>query len=183
MIQIGERITLAGATGAAAYAAAAICCGLAWARAKSQGSGSRLAASVIILEGFLLLDLILNLRWRLHDFLAGKAMHLHLYGVRRGPQTLALFVLAGLLCLSLLPASVLLRQRTGAFFAVFGASLSLILWCTEVISLHAVDHVLYHNVGPLTVVSLVRICVCLITSAGILIEGRRDMRVARLRPL
>jgi hypothetical protein len=51
--------------------------------------------------------------------------------------------------------------------------LSLVLWCTEVISLHALDHVLYHLLGQWMLVSLVWVLAGLMTSVGILIDARQ----------
>jgi hypothetical protein len=51
--------------------------------------------------------------------------------------------------------------------------LSLVLWCIEVVSLHAVDHVLYHLLGPWMLVSLVWVFAGLATSVGILIDARQ----------
>jgi hypothetical protein len=42
------------------------------------------------------------------------------------------------------------------------------LWCTEVISLHAVDDVLNHPLGKIMAVSLLWIVASLMTSAGML---------------
>jgi hypothetical protein len=133
----------------------------------------QLAALLTIVEGFLLLDLIFNWRWILHDLLQDQAIRWKLYACRSWLQTMALGILAVLLFTGLLTAWRQLRRRVGAFLAVFGGLLSLVLWCTEVISLHAIDHILYHRIGELTIVSFDRVGVCLITAGGILVEGSR----------
>lgn len=181
MPAISHELTRTGAAGLAAYGLATALCGVAWARARSDGPQSRIAALSTILEGSLLLDLIFNLRWKLHDLFADLALHLNLYKDRRAPQALALGLLTMLICWGLLSISRLIRERPGAFLAVAGILLSLLLWCTEVISLHAVDQILYHTVGPLTVVGLFRLLTCLITVTGILIDGRAAEKSTRVR--
>jgi len=46
--------------------------------------------------------------------------------------------------------------------------LSVVVWCVEVVSLHAVDHILYHSIGKWMVVSALWILACFMTSIGIL---------------
>jgi hypothetical protein len=95
------------------------------------------------------------------------------YEIRRSPQLIAMAILAVLLLVGLISALRILRGRTGALLAVSGVLLSLVLWCTEVVSLHAVDHVLYHLLGPWMVVSLVWVFAGLMTSVGILMDARQ----------
>jgi hypothetical protein len=55
--------------------------------------------------------------------------------------------------------------------AVSGSLLSVVVWCVEVVSLHAVDHILYHLIGKWMVVSALWILACSMTSIGILLFG------------
>jgi hypothetical protein len=161
------------ATGIAAYGFAMTCCGIAWARTRRLRSVSQLAALLTAIEGALVLDMIFNWRWMLHQQLMNLAQRWHEYDIRRSPQRVAIAMLAVLLLVGLVSALRILRGRTGALLAVSGVLLSLVLWCIEVVSLHAVDHVLYHLLGQWMVVSLVWVFAALTTSAGILIEARQ----------
>jgi hypothetical protein len=109
----------------------------------------------------------------LHQQLMNLAQRWNEYDLRRSPQRIAVVVLAVLFLLGVIIALRVLRGRTGALLAVSGVLLSLVLWCTEVVSLHAVDHVLYHLLGPWMVVSLVWLFAGLVTSVGILIDARQ----------
>jgi hypothetical protein len=181
MIASEEWLTPTRATGIAAYGIAMICCGIAWAKGRRLRTVSQLAALLTAIEGALVLDMIFNWRWLLHQQLMDLAQRWNEYDLRRSPQRIAIVVLTVLLLLGVLFALRLLRGRTGALLAVAGVLLSLVLWCIEVVSLHAVDHILYHLLGPWMLVSLVWLFAGLATSAGILIDarqlngGRRDV--------
>jgi hypothetical protein len=125
------------------------------------------------IESLLLIDMIINGRWMLHDMLDNAAQHRHEYDLRRLPQFVVVAFLVGILIVGLLCAVRLYRARIGALLAVSGALLSLVSWCIEVVSLHQVDAILYHPVGELVVVSFVWILATLMTSVGILIDSRQ----------
>jgi hypothetical protein len=125
------------------------------------------------LESLLLVDMAVNGRWMLHDLFDGAAQRRHVYDLRRLPQSIFVAILVGVLFAGLLIAFRLFRARMGALLAVSGALLSLVSWCIEVVSLHAVDAVLYRRVGSLMVISFVWIFACLLTCTGILIDSRR----------
>ena len=173
MIASEEWLTPTRATGIAAYAAAMACCGIAWARTRRLRTVSQLAALLTAIEGALVLDMVFNWRWMLHQQLMDLAQSWHEYDMRRSPQVIAIAILAVLLLVGVLSALRILRRRTGALLAVSGVLLSLVVWCTEVVSLHALDHVLYHLLGPWMIVSLVWVFACLMTSVGILIDARQ----------
>jgi hypothetical protein len=173
MIASEEWLTPTRATGIAAYGVAMTCCGIAWARTRRLRAASQLAALLTAIEGVLVLDMIFNWRWMLHQELMDLAQRWHEYDIRRSPQRIAIIILALLLLLGLISALRILRGRTGALLAVSGVLLSLVLWCTEVVSLHEMDHVLYHLLGPWMVVSLVWVFAGLMTSVGILMDARQ----------
>jgi hypothetical protein len=174
MISSGEWLNPTRAVGLVAYGTASICCGIAWIRAKSQRRDWHLAALLMLVESTLLLDIVFNLRWVLHAWINVVAMRTHEYDVRRGPQQIAITVLVGLLVLGWTSAFWRLRGRIGLLLAVSGLLLSLIVWCVEVVSLHVVDHVFYHTLGGVMVVSLLWLVACMMASIGILIDPRRD---------
>jgi len=173
MIPSEEWLSPTRATGIAAYAAAAACSAIAWARARRVQAVSRLAASLTAIESLLLIDMILNVRWILHDIFATAAQRRHEYDLRHLPQLLFVAVLVGILLVGLISTARLYRARIGAVLAVSGALLSLIIWCVEVVSLHQVDAILYYPVGNLMAVSLIWVLASLLTSVGILIDAHQ----------
>jgi hypothetical protein len=173
MIASEEWLTPTRATGIVAYGVAMTCCGIAWARTRRLRNGSQLAALLTAIEGALLLDMVFNWRWMLHQQLMNLAQRWQEYDMRRSPQRIAIAILAVLLLVGLVAALRILRGRAGALLAVSGVLLSLVLLCTEVVSLHAVDHILYHLLGPWMLVSLVWILAGVMTSVGILFDARQ----------
>jgi hypothetical protein len=173
MIANGEWLTPTRASGIAAYGVAVTSCGIAWARARGARNVRKIAAWLTAIESVLLLDMIIDGRWVLHQFFVNTAQNRHEYGLRRLPQVILITFLLAILFISMYFSLRLLRAKTGALLAVSGALLSLITWCIEVVSLHQVDAVLYHQVWRFMVVSLVWIAECLMTSVGILFESRR----------
>ena len=146
-----------------------------WRRAKGDAARSRLAALLTGARRVFSLTSVFNVRWHLHDFFMGKAEQAALYASRRGPQALVLVALVGIFLFGLRVTSLRLRRRGGAIMAVSGALLSLALWCTEVVSLHAVDHILYHSIGNLMTVSFLWIFACMMTSIGVLVESKESI--------
>jgi hypothetical protein len=173
MIANGEWLTPTRASGIAAYGVALTSCGIVWTRAKGARSVRKIAAWLTAIEGVLLLDMIVDGRWILHHFFVNIAQNKHEYSLRRSPQVILVTFLLAILFLSLYFSLRLFRAKTGALVAVSGASLSLIIWCIEVVSLHQIDAVLYHHVWRFMVVTFIWVAGCLMTSAGILFESRR----------
>lgn len=159
-------------TGVVAYGVALACCVVSRSRAKGDPARSRLLALLTVFEGCLLIDIVFNVRWNLHQLFMDEATTLTLYASRRGPQAVVLVVLVGIFLFGLRVTLQRLRGRGGAILAVSGALLSLTIWCTEVISLHAVDHIMYHTLGKLMTVSFLWILACTMTSFGALIESK-----------
>jgi hypothetical protein len=170
MIASPEWLNPTRALGLVAYATAAVCCCIRWMKAK--GEIARLAAVLLVIEAILLLDMAFNWRWKLHQALMDLAQHEHEYGQRRLPQTIVLLVLACVLLYGIYRCWRAFRHRGTTLLAVCGTLLSMVLWCTEVISLHAVDHVLYLSLSGVMAVSLLWIISCSMTSIGILLDPR-----------
>jgi hypothetical protein len=174
MITIGGWLTPTREVGLLAYTVAVTCCGFAWVRDRNDGHRRRLAALLTLFELTLLLDIVFNWRWTLHQFLIDAALRANLYQNRRLPQLLVLLLLAVVVSLIFLQVRSRFRCGRGSSLALFGAMLSLILWCTELISLHQVDHVLYHQIANVMAVSLLWVLACLMTSIGILMSSPRE---------
>jgi hypothetical protein len=157
------------AVGLLAYGTAVTCCAVAWIRSKSRRS-SQLAAILTLIETLLLLDIAFNWRWMLHGAIGGFAQRHNEYAARRMPQVIALSILGGMLVLGLIATWRLFRGRFSPLLAVSGVLLSLVVWCTEVVSLHSVDRLLYYSSGDVMAVSLLWILACAMTSIGILLD-------------
>src|ERR1700733_6463615 len=94
MIASEEWLTPTRATGIAAYGVAMTCCGIAWARTRGLRKISQLAALLTAIEGALVLDMVFNWRWMIHQQLMDLAQRWHDYDIRRSPQRTAIAILA-----------------------------------------------------------------------------------------
>lgn len=159
--------------GIGSYLVASISCGVTAIRAADLRL-SRLAVGLGLIQVALLLDIALDWRWRLYDWLRGRAVAAHWYEVRHWPQVFALAVLAFVLCAAAVAARRRFRPFPGAVWAVEGTLLSAGCWMTEVISLHTTDSILYYRVGLMMVISFLWAAACLMTSVGILKAGIGD---------
>jgi hypothetical protein len=166
-----DWLTLTRVSGLAAYGVALTCSAIAWLRTRRSQAASSLAARLTMMEGLLLIDMIVDGRWMLHRALTGAAQRRHDYDLRRLPQSIGIAVLVAILFVALLYVLRTYHRRIGALLAISGVLLSLFTWCVEVVSLHAVDALLYHPVGRGMVISLVWMLACLMTAVGILIDA------------
>jgi len=168
MISIAEWSNPTRIVGLSSNLFALLSCGIARVRGGGAPHGRWLASVLAALEAALFLDMVFDGRWLLHDLLDSEAIASNLYAFRGGPQVAALGLLGGVVVAGIVFTRRRLLGRTGAYLAVCGGILSLSCWCVEVISLHAVDAVLYHIVDEVKVVGFVWIACSLMTSAGIL---------------
>jgi hypothetical protein len=171
MITSHEWLNPTRATGLVAYGTAATCCGIAWIRTKARRA-SQLAAVLMLIEAALLLDMAFNWRWKLHQGLMDFAIRKHEYTQRGLPQLIAVTLLGTLLLFGWFVAWRSFRGRGTTLLAVSGALLSLVVWCIEVVSLHAVDQLLYYSLDGVMAVALLWLLSCTMTSIGILLEPR-----------
>jgi hypothetical protein len=123
------------------------------------------------LQLFLLMDVVFNWRWELHDFWMQRAIALGVYGDRRMPQSVTIGVISLVSALAFVWIWRRFRGRTGAALALTGTLLSSAVWCFEWISFHWVDRVFYRMVGGVMLVSLVWICLAIVTCLGAWLEG------------
>jgi len=100
------------------------------------------------MEGVLVLDMIVDGRWILHQFLIDIARLSYRYCATPARIRRATVTTGDLSYLSPCDTFVslyfslrLLRAKPGALLAASGALLSLITWCLEVVSLHQIDAV------------------------------------------
>lgn len=165
--------------GLSAYLFSAISCGIVWGRKHQTPPSSRLAALLTVLNTILFLDMACDGRWRLHDLLEHAAIERSLYGQRHGWQIVALATLGGVLLVALGTALLRVWGRPGERLAVCGALISLSCWFVEVVSLHAVDAVLYRTVAGVKLVSIFWIACSLMTCLGILWDMGRSQSIQR----
>jgi hypothetical protein len=131
-------------------------------------------AGLLVIQMLLLCDMICDLRWKLHAFGMHEAMANGVYGLRSGPQTIALLLLVGLVASACAWVLCRFRARAGAAIAIAATIASVGLWCTEAVSLHGVDAIFYHSVGSVMFVSLLWVGLSLITCAGLWIDYRTN---------
>ena len=168
MISIAQSLSPTRIIGLTADLFALSSCAVAWVRGRRAHLRTRLAATLTLLEAALLLDLAFNARWLLHNLLANVAIASHLYGERSGPQQVALGLLGFVVVAAIASALWRFRRRPGAALAACGGILSVCCWWVEVISLHAVDSVLYRRVDGVTFIRLAWAACSLMTGVGIL---------------
>jgi hypothetical protein len=168
MISSGDWLTPTRASGVVAYGLALICSGVAWTKSRPNPRVSRIAASLTAIEGLFLLDIIFNGRWLLHNWIGSLALSHNAYQLRRLPQFLADVLLLAVFLFVTVYILRRFRAMPGILMAIGGATLSIIVWCVEVVSLHQVDVILYLTLGPFMVVSYLWLLASLATSIGIL---------------
>jgi len=143
------------------------------ARAARRSSAARgLWGGLTALYGLLTLDLAFDLRMALRGWLVEAAKQAGDYGLRREVQPL---LLAALALAALLGAWLLLRRLgdAPARGAALGAAASLAVVATEVVSLHAVDAVLYRPLGPVMLIAWVWSGCAALVSFSALAAARR----------
>jgi hypothetical protein len=164
--------------GLMAYGAATVACLFSLARARRDSVLARLSALLAVLESALLLDIAFNWRWALHNWLQDEFVAHHLYDRRRVVQVLMLAAVAAALTLAIGCAlrRPRARQYEWAVAAVCGGCLSFGVWCVEVISLHAIDRILYTRAVGVLVVAYLWALPSLLTTFGILMAARASVR-------
>jgi len=174
MIWAFDGLSVTRVVGLAAYASAVAACAWRWWRdRRKHWKGSGVFGLLAAVQFVLLLDIAFNLRWKLHEFFMQEAMDHGVYGLRRPPQLLALWMLIAIsaLCCALIVSRF--RRRPGAAIAVAGTLLSVALRCAEVLSYHNLDAVLYVQIGKVMLVSILWMALTLLTCLGVWIDGRK----------
>jgi hypothetical protein len=152
--------------GIVGFAVAALLC----ARAARNGSkGWWILAS---LNALLIVEIVAGWRYRFHDLADVLLLNQGLYATRQPWQmamigvALILLLAAGLTARARIHSAALASATTGLCLA-FG------IFVIEAISLHAVDAVLYHALGPVKLIALFWLAACAWTSLAALIAARR----------
>jgi len=156
--------------GLIAYLFATIACCVAWRRSREIPDGRRLAAILGLVDASLLLDMAINGRWLIHQLIDNRAMANGTYNQRNGSQVTALVILCAIALVGSGIAFLRCRGRYNAVLAICGVVISVCFWCAEIVSLHAVDAVLYHAIFGIMPISLMWVVSSLMTGIGILRE-------------
>ena len=158
--------------GVAAYTASLLACVLRWVSGGRSLRSGRPFGSVAGVQFLLLLDIVFDWRWRIHEFEDRQASRIGMYQLRRMPQAIVSVVL--LLGLALFAIWIMRRFRNsiGAALTMTGTLLSVGLWTCEVISFHNTDKILYHLFGPLMAIALIWLGLAALTCYGVWMDGR-----------
>jgi hypothetical protein len=179
MIADQQWFSLTRMVGMAAYAASCTACAARSATFHKKGRPHRLFAVLAAVQLFLLLDMIFDWRWKIHELFDQSASTLGVYGERRPPQVIVLSILFIVLVFAAIWIYRRFRGGPGLAMAVIGTVLSVGVTCCEGISFHYLDLIFYHMVGGVMMVGLVWIGLCLFTCYGVLIDGRNQRNYRR----
>lgn len=161
------------------FSVSLLACAFRWARMRERGALRHAFAVLASLQGVLLLDIAFDWRWKLHAFWADEAQASGVYGERRGPQLLLLNILLVVMTLVSIWVVYRLRFRLGLALAVTGTLGSIGVWCCEAVSYHFVDAVFYRMLGGVMLVSLLWVCLMVLTCVGVWLAGRALPREIR----
>jgi hypothetical protein len=131
--------------------AAVLCARRSWPKtARIDAAPWRILAAV---TAVLVVEIVAGLRYRVHDLADTLLLGQSLYEARR-PWQLAMIVVASA---ALIAAVLIARSRIQSAVmasAVTGVCFAVSIFVIEAISLHAVDAVLYRELGPVKVIAL-----------------------------
>jgi hypothetical protein len=150
---LSEWFSITRTIGLIAYTVSFAACLLCWIRSTETRAKASILPLLAGVQLTLLLDMIFDLRWRVHEFWMRQAMADGLYGERRGPQFLTLAGLAILLAIFAIFLFMRFRSSKGLRLAIFGTTLSVGLCFGEAVSYHNADRVLHASIGGAMVVS------------------------------
>jgi hypothetical protein len=156
-----------------ATAACIVACIRARSRRQESHSGWPVLVSLTVLQSALLVDMLFDLRWLLHNMLSSEFQVHHFYNRRVGPQHLALLLVAAAVSIGVWLLLQSLRGRRGAQLACCGMVLWISTWFVEVISLHSMDVFLHLSLAHVNVRDVVWIVSSIMISYGVLLDFRR----------
>jgi len=168
-----EWFSITRTLGLTSFCSSFVASSLRWEKSRKDSASRRFFAILSAVQLFLLLDMAFDWRWKLHEFWMRAAMASEVYQQRRGPQLLALGLLAVTLAIVSVAILYKMRRRIGAAAAAVGTLLSAGLWATEAISYHAVDAVFYRMAAGAMAVSLLWCVLAAITCIGLWMDSHR----------
>jgi hypothetical protein len=174
LLPIYTRTSVAGLL---SFGIAALSSGIALFRLRNVPAVAWPAAWIAAIESLLMLDIAMNARWALHGNVMQFALHRGFYAQRHGIQIAGLTILFAILLIGAAIITRRLRSRPGASVAAWSALLALTMWCVEVVSLHEVDAILYHEVDGFMVVAFVWMILGATTAITIQLEASAPNQV------
>jgi hypothetical protein len=152
---------------------------------RDPGHGMGLWISLLVAQLAMLIELQVSMRFDAGEVLRGLITDMNLYENRRQLQAMAFIVVAIPMLAVYSTVFYLVRKRgLPVIMAVGGTMASLSLFCLPLISLHAVDRIMYHHIGPVMLISLMWfICaaVTFVGSAKAMVESRNAL-FSRVNP-
>ncbi len=134
---------------------------------RDPGHGMGLWIGLFVAQLAMLIELQMNMRFDAGDLLRDVIRDMDLYENRRQLQAMA-FVLVTLPMIAVYSTVFYMVRKRGlpVILVVGGTMASLSLFCLPLISLHAVDRIMYHHVGPVMLISLMWLISASVTFAG-----------------
>jgi hypothetical protein len=133
-------------TGVLAFSVATIACAIASRR--TQGRDRRLWTLLAALNFLFFVEIFAGFRHRIHDLADGLLMTSGLYDERHGPQEM-IVMSVGVIAVVFVSLPLLLRRNSTTARLATSITIALfVLFAIEMVSLHAIDAVLYRFIGP-----------------------------------
>lgn len=122
---------------------------------RDPAHGMGLWLSILFAQLAMLIELQLSTRFDAGEVLRGMIRDMGLYENRRQLQAMAFAVVSLPMIVVFSTVFYMVRKRGMAVWLAVGGTLwSVSLFCLPLISLHAVDRIIYHNIGPVMFISL-----------------------------
>lgn len=164
-----------------ALATCIVACIVAWSGRRRFSPCWPVLISLTVVQFAFLIDMLLGLRWLLHDKLVREFEVHHLYGRRAGPQQVALILVAAAALTGVWLLLKSLRGRRGAQLTSCGMILWIVTWLAEVISLHSMDAFLRNTLAHVTIRDWLWIASSMMISCGVLLDVRSAPTTAASR--
>ncbi len=158
--------------GCSAFLVAAVLCGLA---SRSSGKHSNaLWKALAAANAVFALEVLLGLRYLLHDGVNDILRALGLYASRASLQVVLLLLLVGLAmaCGMAISRSRGIANRA-VTVALIGAAVEAAVFLVETVSLHGVDAVMYASAGPVKVIGILWLIASSLVIFGAWLRVRR----------
>lgn len=127
-----------------------------------------------IVYGLLAIEMIAAMRHRIHDFVNALLKATGEYSARSGLQEMLIAALAIVIITTMGVYFVRLGKVKGATRLAVGVTIALVaLFLLEMISLHAIDAILYRPIGPLMAIAYLWIAASAVTGIAALRYPRR----------
>lgn len=152
-------------TGLVSFFAAALACLIA---ARRSGSETRVWYLLAFINSLFALETMIGLRHRAHDFVNSVLIAHGRYATREPAQEMMVIAFATLGLTSMVLFLVRRRVRAGAARLAVAATIGILaVFAIETVSLHALDAVFYHPVGPVLAIAWL----WLMAAAGIVLSS------------